>query len=83
MFSEQVKRTVKKASERRKYSELKVCRSPAGYFVGTSFTTDEGYEEPGSRDSIYFQSIQEAERTLKRLESGEIDYTSPIMRLNP
>ncbi len=83
MFSEQIKRTVKKASERRKYSELKVCKSAAGYFIGTTYTNDEGYKEPGSRDSIYFSTDWEAKATLIWLETGKIDYTSPLMRINP
>lgn len=47
------------------YSELQVLKSAAGYYVGTLFTTPEGWEEPGSRDSGYFKTKDEAGSYLK------------------
>lgn len=83
MFSEQVKNLYKQANDRRRFSELMVCRSPVGYYLGTLYTAPEGYQEPGSRDSIYFDSPQEARNLLAKLEAGELDYTDRRMRLTP
>lgn len=52
------------------YSELKVLHSNNGYYVGTTYTDPEdGFVEPGSRDSGYFKTREEAERFLKLVES--------------
>jgi hypothetical protein len=55
-----------------KYSDLKVMRSEAGYYVGTEYVNDDGFVEPGSRESGYFKTREEAEKELefwKRLEN--------------
>jgi hypothetical protein len=46
------------------YSELKVLRSNAGYYIGRTFMTLEGWEDMGSRESDYFKSKEEAEEAL-------------------
>lgn len=51
-------------SKKVRYSELQVLKSPAGYYVGTTYTGDDGLAEPGSRDSDYFPTREEAERFL-------------------
>jgi hypothetical protein len=53
-----------------RYSELKVLKSPAGYYVGTLYF-DAEYEmwEPGSRDSGYFRTEQEAAKYLETVKS--------------
>jgi len=62
------------------YSELKVMKSPAGYYVGTTYHNSEfGFDEPGSRDSGYFRTEEEAAAMLKTFESG--DHTH--VRWNP
>jgi hypothetical protein len=43
------------------YSELKVCKSAAGYYLGTTY---QGM--PGSRESGYFASKTEAEDALEQ-----------------
>ena len=54
------------------YSEMKVLQSAAGYYIGTIYTDpDDGFEEPGSRDSDYFDTREEAEKYLEELEKGE------------
>lgn len=50
------------------YSPLKVMKSAAGYYVGTSHTDPTyGFEEPGSRDSGYFGTSAEAQAWLDDL----------------
>lgn len=46
------------------YSALKVMKSAAGWYVGTTYT-ENGITEPGSRDSDYFGSREEAEHYLE------------------
>lgn len=53
------------------YSDLKVCRSFAGYYLGRDFVhgpDDEcpGLVEPGSRESDYFDTEAEAQLALVR-----------------
>lgn len=55
------------------YSDLQVMRSAAGYYVGTVFHNPEGYDEPGSRDSGYYKTHQEAERALQRMKNGTLN----------
>jgi hypothetical protein len=48
------------------YSDLQVLSSAAGYYVGTIYTDPEdGFREPGSRDSDYFRTYEQAEKYLK------------------
>ena len=47
-------------------SKLKVLKSNAGYYIGrTSINEDFGFEEPYSRESGYFRTLEEAELELK------------------
>ena len=46
------------------YSDLQVCRSAAGWFIGTLYK--DGI--PGSRDSCYFASPEDAAFALQVLE---------------
>lgn len=52
------------------YSELKVMKSAAGWYIGTTFTHNEtsptpGMVEAGSRESQYFETRERAEDALK------------------
>lgn len=50
------------------YSPLKVMKSAAGYYVGTTHTDPTyRFEEPGSRDSGYFGSREDAQAWLDGL----------------
>ena len=51
-----------------RYSDLKVMKSQAGFYVGTAY--EDG--SPGSRDSGYHPSREAAERTLSLIISGKI-----------
>lgn len=58
------------AGEKAGYSELKVMRSRAGWYVGTEYTDPErGLTEPGSRDSGYFPTREAAAEHLVLLEA--------------
>ena len=47
-----------------KYSDLQVMQSPAGWYVGTIFHNNDGFNEPGSRESEYFESQELAQQAL-------------------
>jgi hypothetical protein len=58
------------------YTELQVMRSAAGYYVGTYYNNydDIGallFQEPGSRESAYFRTEEEARACLARIEGGD------------
>lgn len=57
-----------KRDDRRRYTDLQVLRSNAGWYVGTLYNNPEGFQEPGSRDSGYFATKEEAEAELKLME---------------
>jgi hypothetical protein len=46
------------------YSKLVVLCSAAGYYIGRTFKGDDEFEEPGSRESGYFPTEQEATKAL-------------------
>lgn len=50
--------------EKARYSDLQVLQSPAGFYVGTIYTEDDGSQTPGSRDSGYFTDEQLAKDFL-------------------
>jgi len=39
-------------------------KSIAGFYIGRFFTDDQGFEEPGSRESGYFKSRDAAQKAL-------------------
>lgn len=47
-----------------RYSDLQVMKSNAGYYIGTIHTDEEGFQEPGSRDSDYYPTREEAQKAL-------------------
>lgn len=49
--------------DKENYSELQVLKSAAGFYIGTTYDGD-GFIEPGSRDSAYFRTHDEAQRFL-------------------
>lgn len=61
------------ADQQSGYTELQVLRSNAGYYVGTMYRNVEEngqvWEEPGSRDSDYFRTREEAQRFLDTVEA--------------
>lgn len=50
------------------YSELRVLYSNAGYYIGRTYNGI----EPGSRESKYYNTIEEAEFILAMFKAGEI-----------
>jgi hypothetical protein len=74
MKSLQVLNTALSAAQN--YSDLRVLRSAAGWYVGTIYCPDSKTEEPGSRDTGYFASKEEADyafQTLLMLERFAIN----------
>jgi hypothetical protein len=69
--------------EQNRYSELKVLRSGAGYYIGTIYRNPEGFEEPGSRDTHYFRTEEEAQTYLDMLNFMNDDTAMKYMRLYP
>ncbi len=48
------------------YSNLKVMRSPAGWYLGrTCWDKEDGFEEPYSRETDYYETEEEAKQVLK------------------
>jgi hypothetical protein len=52
-----------------RYSDLRVLQSAAGYYLGTIYQEFDAndtvvYQEPGSRDSGYFKTKEDAEAFL-------------------
>lgn len=57
------------------FSDLQVMQSGAGYYIGTIYTDPkDGFTEPGSRDSDYCATREEAEKLLARMQ---LDLTMP------
>jgi hypothetical protein len=56
-------------------------RSAAGFYVGTLHTDENGFVEPGSRDSDYFRTRQEAERYLRMVQ--EVPNPNEYLRMEP
>ena len=50
------------------YSDLQVMRSGAGWYIGTLFTytngSYKGFQEPGSRESGYYATEEEAQAAM-------------------
>ncbi|MCK9293178.1 hypothetical protein M0P25_03825 [archaeon] len=52
------------------YSDMKVMKSNAGYYVGTWYNNPKGFKDHGTRDSQYFKNYEEAEEFLKYVENN-------------
>ena len=47
------------------YSDLQVLKSAAGYYIGRLFTDNQGFTQPGSRESVeYYETAMNAEYAL-------------------
>jgi hypothetical protein len=64
-----MKSSVIPEAEKPQYSDLKVMRSAAGYYIGTSFRDEAGDETPGSRDSGYLPTEADAQSFLQLVNS--------------
>ena len=60
------------SDKKRRYSDLQVLESRAGFYVGTTYDGDHG-PEPGSRDSGYFPTRKKAEVALRLIISGKME----------
>lgn len=71
-------------SEKTGYSELQVLKSAAGYYIGTMYTDPkDGFQEPGSRDSDYFATEDQAKSYLKTIESSGEGVAEIVLRNHP
>lgn len=61
-----------------RYTELLVLQSNAGYYIGTLFIGSDGFVEPGSRDSEYFDTREEAQKYLQWLEAADKPVLPPL-----
>lgn len=48
------------AENESRYSDLRVLRSGAGWYVGTTYNNPDGFIEPGSRESEEYYPTEEA-----------------------
>jgi len=70
------------------YSDLRVLRSAAGWYVGTVYENrDENgkllFTEPGSRDSDYYATEAEAAALLATLETTDDEIAAIVLRNHP
>ena len=76
-----------------KYSDLQVMKSGAGWYIGTIYTGDEGYPEPGSRDTPYFPTKDIADAAFELMprfvmSNGVLDagawcsYATFVLKIN-
>ena len=62
------------SDEKRRYSDLQVLESPnRRYYVGTTYNNDHDVPEPGSRDSGYFPTREDAEVALRLIVAGKLE----------
>lgn len=59
------------------YSDLRVLRSNAGHYVGTVYEEYDAegklvWQEPGSRDTGYYDTEEEAALTLRQMQGGDL-----------
>lgn len=47
------------------YTELQVLKSGAGYYIGRLWEEEDGYAEPGTRESGYYLTHECAEQAMK------------------
>lgn len=83
MKSLQVMATIPEADQQY-YGDLEVLRSAAGWYVGTKYNNPEvpGFQEPGSRDTDYFESEEDAKFVLNALERCHEYYTKANKHLS-
>lgn len=71
---------VENQDDSQNYSRLQILSTPAGWYLGTRYCengyesdqmTPKGGEEPGSRDTSYFSTRDEAAKLLEELKNPE------------
>lgn len=63
-----------------RYSDLQVLESAAGFYVGTTYANPTGFTEPGSRDSDYFPTADEAQGFLDHVAGTDAGH---LLRQHP
>lgn len=70
-------------TDKNRYTDLMVLQSGAGYYIGTLYNNPDGYQEPGSRDSDYFATQEEAEQALGAMSALGPDMAKQRFRQHP
>lgn len=69
------------------YTDMMVLRSPAGYYIGTMYNNIEPdgrvWQEPGSRDSDYFETEAAAQSELDLLNTLGDETAATLTRQHP
>lgn len=66
--------------DKHNYTELQVCKSGAGWYIGTMHTDEEfDFQEPGSRDSGYYPTPELAQADLDKVLAGDFS----LLRIDP
>lgn len=65
------------------YTELMVLMSAAGYYIGTLYNDPAGFQEPGSRDSGYYETREEAEASLRVMTALGDETAAMVLRDSP
>jgi hypothetical protein len=60
-------------AEQGNYDDLQAMRSAAGWYLGTMYVSRSGNASPGSRDTNYFRSSEDATLALTELEKVETE----------
>ncbi len=68
------------SEDKKNYSDMGIMKSAAGYYIGTIYNNPDGFQEPGSRDSHYFATYQEAANELELLKKGKSEL---VLRTQP
>lgn len=66
-----------------RYSDIQVLKSNAGFYLGTVFVDEDGFKEPGSRDSDYYTTKEEAEAALRVYQSLDGETAALVLRSTP
>lgn len=73
-----------KPEDKSGYSDLQVLSSGAGYYVGTLYTDPvNGFCEPGSRDSDYFRTEEQAKAFLDAINQTDEGIAAIVLRNHP
>ena len=64
------------------YSKLHVMQSGAGFYIGRIYTQNDGFQEPGSRESDYYPTHELATEALKSGDFNRDCFENQFMYTN-
>ena len=70
------------------YTDLMVCQSAAGYYIGTMWEEKNAagevlWQEPGSRDSDYYKTAEDAQKCLNLMLLLGDEVADAVLRSAP